>query len=70
MKTTKELQQLARRAIEIHLGDVVSEDAIYEELYDNAFVLAHDALIDVGVAAHVASWVAGEEASKVVNEAF
>lgn len=66
MKTTAQLQEIARGAIERHLGDVCHYEPSADEMRDEAFVLAHEALLAVGVAAHVASWVAGEVVHEMV----
>jgi hypothetical protein len=38
----------ARRNVENHIGDCVDVDMTPEELYENVYVLAFDALLDIG----------------------
>lgn len=72
--TEEEMHEIARGAIERHLGDVVAEDceelsveALADRIYDEAFVLAHDALMDKGIDARTASKIAQQEAQKVAQ---
>ena len=61
------LHTVARGAIECHLGDLCDETTCADVLYDNAFTLAHDALVDNGVPPEVASEVATLEAQRVAQ---
>ncbi len=55
--------EIARGAIERHLGDVCDgETDSADRIYDEAFVLAHDALLDQGIDAVTASRVARQAA--------
>lgn len=58
--TEERMRDIARGAIERNLGDVVDEDTSPDGVYDEAFVLAHDALLDAGVPADVATKIASE----------
>ncbi len=59
-----QMHELARGAIECHLGDVADEG---DSLYDNAFVLAHDALLDAGVEPKEATRIASYEAQLIAQ---
>jgi hypothetical protein len=61
------MQEVARRAIERHLGDVLEADATPESVYDNAFVLAHDALLMHGVHPEVATPIAQRLAQEIAQ---
>lgn len=60
-------EEIARAAIERHLGDVVGEDSSIDALYDEAFVLAHDALRAAGLTPQEATPIAQQEAQKVAQ---
>jgi len=55
-------EEIARGKIEAHLGDVAteyeSEEAAADAIYDEAFTLAYDALIDAECPEDIASYVA------------
>lgn len=53
------LYDIARGNIERHLGDVADEDSMYDE----AYTLAHDALIGAGVEPRTASRIAQDIAT-------
>lgn len=57
---------IARGAIERSLGDVCDPNSP-DSIYDEAFVLAHDALIDEGVPADVATRIAQRCAQDVAQ---
>lgn len=60
----KAAEQIARGAIERHLGDgAETADAIY----DAAFSIAHDALLDAGYDSRTASRIASEQAQLVAQ---
>jgi hypothetical protein len=69
MITEERMHDIARGAIEQNLGDCVDEDgeASSDTLYDNAFVLAHDALIDSGIDAATATRIAQYEAQCIAQ---
>lgn len=74
MLTQEELHEIARGAIERNLGDVVTEEdhelsqeSLADRIYDEAFVLAHDALLDRGIEPEMASYIAQQEAQKVAQ---
>lgn len=59
------LEDIARGAIEQHLGDVLytsDEEPDADIVYDEAFVLAHDALLDAGVDVETATRIASHVA--------
>lgn len=58
---------IARGAIERHLGDVLGEEHTADMIYDEAFAIAHDALVDAGVLPGLASLVAQVEAQKIAQ---
>ncbi len=60
-------EDIARGAIERHLGDVVDEDSSADAIYDEAFVLAHDALVDVGLSSWDATLIAQRAAQAVAQ---
>lgn len=63
-----DLNEVARGAIECHLGDVCEcEVASPDAIYDEAFAIAHDALLDRGVDPKEASRIAAQEAQKVAQ---
>jgi len=64
MKVERMLE-IGRGAIECHLGDVMDEGA--DTLYDEAFVLAHDALVDSGVDNRTASKIASQLAQEIAQ---
>lgn len=61
------MRDIARGAIERNLGDVVDADSSPDSLYDAAFVLAHDALLDAGIEAAEASRIASDEARNIAQ---
>lgn len=68
--TEERMHDIARGAIERHLGDCVGEDGeepTPDTLYDNAFVLAHDALLDAGVGKDNATRIAQYEAQCIAQ---
>lgn len=71
MMTEKRMHDIARGAIERHLGDCVDEEdggePSADTLYDNAFVLAHDALRDAGVDNTTALRIAQYEAQCIAQ---
>jgi hypothetical protein len=54
------LRQLARENVERHLGDACDPDDDPSVIEDNAYVLAHDAVVDAGASMEVARMVAEE----------
>lgn len=56
MKNKERLLEIARGSIERHLGDCESPD----DLYDNAYTLAFDALHDAGVSGDLCRSIAQE----------
>jgi hypothetical protein len=64
--TPRELEEIARGAVEAHLGDVASDyesledaaDAIYDEAYTLAFDALHDVGADDAIARRIAQSVA------------
>ena len=65
--TEFQMHELARWAIERHLGDVVESGGSVDELYDNAFCLAHDALLDAGIDARTATKIAQYQAQLIAQ---
>ena len=63
--TDEQLSEIARGAIERNLGDVVDDSP--DSVYDNAFVLAHDALMDRGIDPRTCSRIAQAEAQKIAQ---
>ncbi len=65
--TREQMQEIARGNIERHLGDVAadyeSEEAMADAIYDEAYTLGLDALVDAGVDLLTARSVALEVAS-------
>jgi hypothetical protein len=62
-----QMLDIARGAIERHLGDAADEAMSADAIYDAAFVLAHDALIDRGVEASAATPIAQQAAQAVAQ---
>jgi hypothetical protein len=65
------MRAVARGAIERHLGDVAAdydneEDAV-DAMYDEAYTLAFDALVDLDLDHHISAQVAHEEALKIAR---
>jgi hypothetical protein len=61
------LRDIARGGIEQHLGDVCDAEASADALYDEAFTLAHDALLAAGIDAQTATRIASEEARNIAQ---
>lgn len=66
MKTKEEWREIARGNIERHIGDVAAEyeteEAAADAIYDEAYTLAIDSLIDAGCPSDLAMSVAKEVA--------
>jgi hypothetical protein len=56
--TNQEMENIARGNIERHLGDCESPDQIYDEAYTLAFDALHDAGVDAHKARDIAQYVA------------
>jgi hypothetical protein len=62
-----DLAEIARGAIESHLGDVIDGDASPEDIYEEAYTIALDALVDCGVDLLIAGQIACEEATRIAQ---
>ncbi len=67
MLTKLNYEEIARTAIERHLGDHVDENSSADAIYSEAFVLAHDALLAAGLHPWDATPIAQQEAQKVAQ---
>lgn len=61
-KERERLEEIARGNVERHLGDVCEGDDSADAIYDEAYTLAHDALIDADVNPMLACELAREVA--------
>lgn len=64
--TKNEMMELARRNVDRHLGDCNCESD--DDLYDNTYTLAFDALHDKGISDEEAREVAKELATSYVTD--
>lgn len=68
MATLIELEELARGNIDRHLGDVYadygSEEEAADAIFDEAYILAFDALIDAGIDHRTARSIAQDLAQR------
>lgn len=62
--TDQEMVAIAERNIDRHLGDVVEEGMQSDEIYEEAYVLAFDALADAGITHATARAVAARVAER------
>ncbi len=67
IRTDDQLREIARGGIERHLGDVVDEDHSPDDIYDEAYTLAHDALIAAGVDYDTARRVSQQVAMEIAQ---
>lgn len=54
-----QLTELAKKNIESNLGSVVDADSDIEEIAEEVFILAHDAVLDAGATEGLAGIIAG-----------
>lgn len=66
MTETERLEEIARGGIERHLGDVAAdyenEEAAADAIYDEAYTLGFDALVDAGIDHETAGKIAASVA--------
>lgn len=68
MKMTEDqMFELARGAIERHLGDVCEGEDSPDSIYDEAYTLAHDALVSAGIDTRTACTIAQQAAQAVAQ---
>ena len=60
-------RQLARENVERHLGNACDSDDDPEVIAENAYVLAHDAVVDAGASMEIARTVAEEISREMVG---
>lgn len=65
--TNEQYHELARGAIERHLGDVCEGEDSADSIYSEAYSLAIDALIDAGCHIELAGAIASDEAQKIAQ---
>lgn len=61
------MRAVARGAIERHLGDVAADYDNVDAMYDEAYTLAFDALVDLDLDHQISAQVAHEEALKIAR---
>jgi len=63
----EELSEIARGGIERHLGDVCDGGSSADAIYDEAYTLGFDALVDAGVSPDIARQYAREQAQLIAQ---
>jgi hypothetical protein len=61
------LYEIARGAIENHIGDVVDSESSQDTIYEEAFTIALDALIDHGIPIEIAGPIASRAAQELAQ---